>query len=82
MFIISEISPQHGGDIAVAEQMILQSKLGGANAIKVQLYTPEQFNKPESHRMSYEQLEHLRDYADSLNISLFATPFQSKFLDW
>jgi sialic acid synthase SpsE len=43
MFVISEIFPQHGGSMAVAEQMILQSKLAGADAIKVQLYTATQF---------------------------------------
>ena len=36
MFIISEIFPQHGGSLEVAEQMILQSKMGGADAVKVQ----------------------------------------------
>lgn len=84
MFIISEISPQFSGEIAVAEQMILQSKIGGANAIKVQLYDHDQFDppKPPSHNMTKEELKHLRDYADSLGIDLFATPFQSKFLDW
>jgi sialic acid synthase SpsE len=82
MFIISEISPQHGGNISVAEQMILQSKMAGADAIKVQLYDPEQFNKPESHRMSLEQLTQLRDFADNLNIPLFATPFHAKYLEW
>ena len=41
MFIISEISPQFGGKTEVAEQMILQSKSAGADAIKVQLYTEE-----------------------------------------
>ncbi|MBI1266985.1 MAG: hypothetical protein GC193_06080 [Cryomorphaceae bacterium] len=82
MFIISEISPQFSGDLATAEQMILQSKLGGAEAIKVQLYEPEQFNKPESHRMSFEELKHLQQFAKHHGIDLFATPFAPKFLDW
>lgn len=82
MFIISEISPQFSGDLATAEQMILQSKLGGAEAVKVQLYDPEQFNKPASHAMSYEVLEHLRDFGNHHGIPVFATPFAAKFLDW
>jgi len=82
MFIISEISPQHGGDIEVAEQMIMQSKMAGANAIKVQLYDPEQFNKPESHRMTKDELKRLRDFGNHLNIPVFATAFAPKFLDW
>lgn len=82
MFIISEISPQFSGDIAVAEQMIIQSKLGGAEAVKVQLYDPEKFNKPKHHAMSYEQLEHLRDFGDHHGIPVFATAFGQKYLDW
>lgn len=82
MFIISEISPQFSGDIATAEQMIIQSKLGGAEAVKVQLYDPKQFNKPASHAMEFEELKHLRDFADHHGIALFATPFAPSFLDW
>lgn len=82
MFVISEISPQHSGDHHVAEQMILQSKLGGAEAVKVQLYDPEQFNKPASHAMSKEQLRDLRDFGDAHGIPVFATAFAPKFLDW
>lgn len=82
MFIISEISPQYGGDIEVAEQMVLQSKLNGANAIKIQLYDPEDFNKPESHRPNWDEVVRLKEYSDRLNIPLFATPFSSKYLEW
>lgn len=82
MFVISEISPQHHGDHHIAEQMILQSKLGGAEAVKVQLYDPAQFNKPESHAMSKEQLRDLRDFGDAHGIPVFATAFAPKFLDW
>lgn len=82
MFVISEISPQHHGDHHIAEQMILQSKLGGAEAVKVQLYDPEQFNKPDSHAMSKERLRDLRDFGDAHGIPVFATAFAPKFLDW
>ena len=82
MFVDSEISPQHHGEHHIAEQMILQSKLGGAEAVKVQQYDPEQFNKPESHAMSKEQLRDLRDFGDAHGIPVFATAFAPKFLDW
>lgn len=82
MFIISEISPQFSGDLRTAEQMILQSKLGGAEAVKVQLYDPEQFNKPASHKLEYEEMEHLRDFGDHHGIPVFATAFNAKYLDW
>lgn len=82
MFIISEISPQHSGNQGVAEQMILQSKLGGAAAVKVQLYDPVQFDKPLAHAMSKEQVRDLRDFGDAHGIPVFATAFAPKFLEW
>ena len=63
MFIISEISPQFGGKVEVAEQMILQSKLAGADAIKVQLYNETQFGSDRSYlSMSYDQLNRLTQF--------------------
>ena len=83
MFIISEISPQFSGKLEIAEQMILQSKLAGADAIKVQLYTETQFGAERAYlAMSYPGLERLKKFADNLNIPLFATPFTFERLDW
>ena len=36
--IISEIHPQHFGSIDETTRMILSSKIGGADFVKVQLY--------------------------------------------
>jgi N,N'-diacetyllegionaminate synthase len=83
MFIISEIFPQHSGDLETAEQMILQSKMGGANAVKVQLYTATQFGKERAYlELSFEGLKRLKEYADNLNIALFATAFTHDRLEW
>lgn len=83
MFIISEISPQFHGNIAIAEQMILQSKLGGADAIKVQLYGETTFGIERSYlAMKFDELKHLKEFADRLNIPLFATGFDMERLSW
>ena len=87
MFIISEISPQFGPDLEVAEQMILQSKLGGANAVKLQLYPAELFTKePDSYvksrELTFESFKRLKKYADVLGIALFATAFTEDRLAW
>jgi sialic acid synthase SpsE len=83
MYVISEIAPQFGGVAEVAEQMILQSKLAGADAVKVQLYTETQFGAERSYlSMPFEQLKRLKQYADNLNMPLFATPFTMERLDW
>ncbi len=83
MFIISEIFPQHGGDLNVAEQMILQSKIAGADAVKVQLYGATQFGAERAYlELKKEGLKRLNDYAKSIGISLFATPFSMDRLEW
>ena len=64
MFIISEISPQFSGKVEVAEQMILQSKLAGADAIKVQLYDEVQFGKERAYlSMTFNDLKRLKQFA-------------------
>jgi hypothetical protein len=71
MFVISEIFPQHGGNLAVAEQMILQSKMAGADAVKVQLYTATQFGAERAYlELNKDGLKRLRDYANNLGIAL------------
>lgn len=40
-FIIAEISANHGHDINIAKQTILQAKMVGADAVKIQTYTPD-----------------------------------------
>jgi sialic acid synthase SpsE len=83
MYIISEISPQFHGDEKVAEQMILQSKMAGADAIKVQLYNDTQFGTERGYlSMPFDQLARLKSFAENLNIPLFATPFTMDRLEW
>ncbi len=83
MFIISEIFPQHSGSLGTAEQMILQSKMAGADAVKVQLYTATQFGADRAYlELDYEGLKRLKNYADQVGIELFATPFTEEKLDW
>lgn len=83
MFIISEIFPQHGGSLEVAEQMILQSKLAGAQAAKVQLYGATQFGAERAYlELSFDGLKRLKEYGDRIGIDVFATPFTEERLEW
>ena len=40
-FFIAEISGNHGGKISNAKKLIYFAKKGGANAVKLQTYTPD-----------------------------------------
>lgn len=88
MFIVSEISPQFGNDLDVAEQMILESKMAGANAAKLQLYPAEMFS-PEpvdpyvkSRELSFDDFKRLKEYGDKVGLPVFATAFDDERLGW
>ena len=87
VYIISELCGQWGGSVHRAEQMILQSKMGGANAVKVQLY--DTYRMPGENRerweylsMTREQFLRLKEYADRLSIDFFASAFHEDRFEW
>ena len=87
VYIISELCGQWGGSVRKAEQMILQSKMFGADAVKVQLY--DTYRMPGDNRekweyltMSLDQLKRLERFAKTLNIDFFASPFHKDRLRW
>jgi len=87
IYIISELCGQFGGNMRKAEQMILQSKMAGANAIKVQLY--DTYRMPGENRELWEylsikenQFEWMKDFSDKLNIAFFASAFHEDRFQW
>ena len=40
-YLIAEISANHGGSISNAKKLIRMAKIYGANAVKLQTYTPQ-----------------------------------------
>ena len=83
--IISELSPQNEGDIDFLRTMILQSKIGGADAVKLQLYDSYSLlgsDRKKYCEINYEELCELKNYADSLKIDLFASVFDEERLSW
>lgn len=86
-YIISEICGQWGGSIRKAEQMMLQSKMMGADAIKVQLF--DTYKMPGQNRELWEYLSmkkevffRLADYAEKLHIDFFASAFDEERYNW
>jgi len=85
--IISELCGQFGGSMRRAEQMILQSKMGGADFVKVQLY--DTYRMPGENRERWEYLNINRDdfhnlkvFVDGLNMGFFASVFHKDRLEW
>lgn len=103
-YIIAEMSANHCGDIELAKQIILGSQLAGANAVKLQTYTPDtmtinsdapifqitsglwsgktMYQVYAEAATPWEWQAQLKDYADSLGIELFSTPFDSSSVEF
>lgn len=85
MYLISELHNQYAGDLHTAEQMILQSKLAGAHAVKVQLYDSMRLygtTAREYLSLSYDDTLRLQRYAAMLHIDFFASFFDEERLEW
>ncbi len=87
IYIISELCGQWGGSIRRAEQMILQSKMAGASAVKIQLYDTYQMPGENRERWEYlsitfKQFMHLKRFSDDLRIDFFASPFHQDRFEW
>ena len=85
VYIISELHPQHSGSMNDIQTMILQSKIGGADAVKLQLYDTQNIhgnNLREYLQVSKEELKDIKQYADNIGIELFASVFDIKRIDW
>jgi len=86
-YIISEICGQWGGSVRKAEQMILQSKMMGADAVKVQLFDTYRMPGTDRHRWEYlsmreNDFHRLADFSEKLNIDFFASAFHRDRFEW
>lgn len=83
--IISEIHPQFMGSINELQRMILQSKIGGADYVKVQLYSSKKlFNNLDREylEISLKELKDIKKFSDDHGIGLTASIFDEERLDW
>ena len=85
VLIISEIAPQHMGSMNEIKRMILQSKLGGADIVKVQLYDSKKL-WGDSQRVyldtSMQELKEMKSFCDNNGIELTASIFDEEKLEW
>ena len=79
--IIAEVHPQHMGSINELERMMLQCKMGGADFVKVQLYSSQSlFNNNDRNFLELKKEEFLRivNYSRDIGIKLFASVFDEE----
>jgi sialic acid synthase SpsE len=90
-FVIAEACDNHMGDLAVAKEMALQSKLAGADAVKYQHHLPDEemlpnvpmsdnFGEPlyeflKKHALTLGQHRELMRYCREIGITYMCTPF-------
>lgn len=102
-FVVAEISANHNGDIEKAKELIFAAKEAGADAVKIQTYTPDTMTLDhqaddfkivgglwdgytlyelykEAHT-PFEWHEDLFEYARSINITIFSSPFDETAVD-
>tara|TARA_B100001250_G_scaffold414268_1_gene451617 strand:+ start:1297 stop:2004 length:708 start_codon:yes stop_codon:yes gene_type:complete len=85
MEIIVDLCNQHHGSLSELKRMALNAWSAGADVVKVQLMDSEKFfgNTDKKYRdIDFETFASLKDFCDTLNIPLMATPFDMERLGW
>ncbi len=83
VLVVAEIGNNHEGDFNVAERLVIEASRAGADAVKVQVFVPELFVRPEDtvrlaqlsrYRLSFDQFRALGDTARDAGLAFIATP--------
>jgi sialic acid synthase SpsE len=83
--IISEIGINHNGDFRLIEELVRQSKSGGADFAKFQLYDSVRVFGDESRKkneFTFNQVKDIKDICDTYGIEFFASVFDEEKLQW
>ena len=84
VFIVAEIGNNHEGDFDVAQELIRQASIVGADAVKFQTYLPELYVSSEDQerlerlrkfQFNFEQFQSLEEFSREQDIIFFSTPF-------
>jgi len=85
IIIVSELSPQNEGDMDTLKTMILQSKMGGADIVKLQVYDSLHLlgsDKKQFAEISKIELSEIKQYCDNIGIDLVTSVFDEERLNW
>ena len=85
MKIISEIGINHNGDFRKIEELIRQSKIGGADYAKFQLYDSNRVFGDDSRKrneFTFDQVCRIKRICQYYGITFFASVFDEEKLEW
>lgn len=95
VFIIAEAGINHGGDMNLAHNMIRESAIAGADAVKFQLYSVEKLFGPNGQdprpdicdkirhlELTYENVKQLKYWCWEEHIEFMASVFDTERLSW
>ena len=90
-YVVAEIASNWEGNLTKAKKLIRESKISGANAVKVQMWRASDlyaghsdWNIIKKSELTFEKARKLKKYADSIGIEFFCSAFYPeavKFLE-
>ena len=83
--IISEIGINYDGNFDLINEMIRQSKMGGADYAKIQLYTSKLIWGDDSRKkneLNFEQVKKIKELCEILDIQFLTTVNDLEKLEW
>ena len=83
--IICELHPQFYGSMDTLKRMVLQSKIGGASYVKLQLYDTLKIhgNNDRSYiEITEKEFYEINEYCKGIGIELTASVFNEERIDW
>ena len=83
--IICELHPQFYGSMDALKRMVLQSKIGGASYVKLQLYDTLKIhgNNDRSYiEITEKEFYEINEYCKGIGIELTASVFNEERIDW
>lgn len=91
IILVAEIGVNHEGSIKRAMRLIKNAKIGGADAIKLQLFTPEKYISSENIErlktikkfyLDKNKIKRLMEYCKKINMNYFFTPVTEDWIDF
>ena len=90
-YLIAEIGNNHEGDVGVALELVREASTAGADAIKLQVFTPslyvresetERMRQLERFRLTADDVRGVHDAAKTAGLDFVCTPFDIPCVEW